>query len=74
MGRYHQYKQCPKCTSEDIMDRRSIGYKPFEHDGGRNIYRNMWCNDCGYRWTELFVFEKNIDVEWRGSSVGRAED
>ena len=44
------YMACPKCDSQNIS---------ADHIDPENFYRNIYCEDCGYDWTEYFAFVGN---------------
>jgi hypothetical protein len=43
----NMYMRCPKCNGSDI----NAG-----HIDAESFYRNVYCENCEYDWTEYFVF------------------
>lgn len=46
----HMYMDCPKCKGSNIY---------ADHIDSENLYRSIYCKDCGYDWTEYFAFVGN---------------
>ena len=46
---------CPKCGKERIMGE-------YANWDGNEIWRTVYCQDCGFKWNEIYTFSHNEDV------------
>lgn len=49
MIRFDDPSKCPKCGSENMTADH------FQEED--EAWRNVWCEDCGHKWIEVYVFD-----------------
>ena len=50
------YSECPKCHKEDIQT-----FEPPLFTDDNHIEAVMQCQDCGYKWTEVYQLVKIVE-------------